>query len=385
MPRVRRPLVPIVSALLVAVACGGVGTESTPLAPVDTLALRTEAATYWPEASWRRAEPGAMGMDAGVIASLGRRVRNGEMPGLHSFVVIRFGHVVLEAHAPGTDGARAHTLQSVTKSVGSLLAGIAVDDGVLSLDRRVLDVYGDLPDIVAVDAFKSALTVRHLLEMRTGMAFWESPYPGSPLQQLNDSRGDWARFVLDRPMSAAPGTTWSYNSGGVILLGSILQRVTGAPLDRFARDRLFAPLGIVGEQWARSPYDGLPHLGGGLSLAPLDAARVGYLVLRRGRWRTAQVVSASWIEGSTRTITRGVAAFGGRPTDYGLLWWPIALTGAAGEAWDDRVIAASGAMGQWIFVVPRHDLVVVATGGAQGADAFRAVQAFFDEVLPAVR
>jgi CubicO group peptidase (beta-lactamase class C family) len=182
------------------------------------------------------------------------------------------------------------------------------------------------------------------------------------LQQLNDSRDDWVKFVLDRPMTGEPGTTWAYNSGSPIVMCGAMQRVLGESIDGFARRELFGPIGAVGEWWYQSPYDGLPHCGGGLNLRAQDLARVGYLVLRKGRWGDKQVVPASWIAASTSAYTTDVF-FTTYGSDYGYYWWLFpSRPGAA----DDDIIAASGSGGQWLFVVPKLDLVVaiVASNGA---------------------
>jgi CubicO group peptidase (beta-lactamase class C family) len=145
----------------------------------------------------------------------------------------------------------------------------------------------------------------------------------------------------------------------------------------FARRELFAPIGVSGESWARSAYDGLPHCGGGLHLKPVDLARLGYLVLRHGAWGGRQMVSRAWIEASTHAITRGAPVFfSDFGSGYGYFWW-LFPTRRGGT--DEGVIAASGSGGQWLFVVPSLDLVVVivATNG-DGLDLL------YDELLPAI-
>jgi CubicO group peptidase (beta-lactamase class C family) len=217
--------------------------------------------------------------------------------------------------------------------------------------------------------------------MRSGLDFHESPYPGSPLQQLNDSRDDWVRFVLDRPMNDAPDGHWQYNSGGVIVLAGVLRAATGSAPDVFAREHLFGPIGVRGERWVRSPFDGLPHTGGGLALRALDLARVGYLVLRRGRWGDRQVVPETWLDASMRPITTRTAGWAGRTFDYGYLWRLQPLEGASSGG--GTIFTGAGANGQWLFVVPAHDLVVVVT--AATPDFARPVDFLHTAIIRAVR
>ena len=221
------------------------------------------------------------------------------------------------------------------------------------------------------------MTVRDLLTMRTGLDWVENPYAGSPLQRLNDCRCDWLRFVLDWRMREQPGTRWEYVSGGTILLGGIIGAATGMRLDQFASTELFGPIGASGAYWAQGLPDGLPHGGGGLFLRPRDAAKLGQLILDQGRWQDRQVIDARWIQESTQRVERGVSAWAGHSFDYGYLWW---LTNDGGD-----IVTASGARGQWIFVSPRHQLVMVSTGENDDSRATAAAGFLFSHVLPAVR
>jgi len=271
-------------------------------------------------------------------------------------------------------------MQSVTKSVTSLLLGIlsAKSPAAMSLDRPVLDVFPRYTNIANVDARKRALTLRHLVTMRTSMDFYEQPYDGSPLDQLNRSSGDWTKFILDRPMTGTPGNEWAYNSGAAILAGSVIREISGTNVDAFARTELFEPLGVRGETWFKSPFDGLPHCGGGLNLRAVDLARVGYLVLRGGAWGSRQIIPPAWLAASITPDSRGGPVFfSNYGSAYGYFWW-LFPTRRGGN--DTGVIAASGSGGQWLFVVPSLDLVVaiVASNGA-GLDLM------YDGVLSAIR
>jgi CubicO group peptidase (beta-lactamase class C family) len=376
------PGIPLTPRRLHAILCVGLAAACNPAVdpgPVVS-SVPDSGATYVPGTSWRTASPSAAGFDSLAVERLTSDVARSRFGRIDAVVIVRFGYLVVEQYV-GWSADEPHTLQSVTKSVTSLLYGILraeAPDGAADLDRPVLDVFSRYDSIANVDDRKRALTLRHLLTMRTGMDFWEQPYDGSPLQQLNASTGDWVRFVLDRPMVADPGSTWAYNSGAPILICGAIREITGDAVDDFARDRLFAPIGVASEAWAESPYDGLPHCGGGLFLTPLDLARVGYLVLRRGRWGDRQVVPAAWIDSSTTPVTRGrPLLFSSYGSAYGDFWWlfPTRVGGA-----DVGVFAASGTGGQWLFVVPGLDLVVaVAASNGDGLDLL------YDDVLPAIR
>ena len=343
-------------------------------------ALSDSGATYFPGAAWRHATPAQVGFDSARISALERDISGSRFGAIDALMVVRFGYLVVE-HYNSWSPERAHTMQSVSKSVTSLLFGIveAQHGGDRAiLDRRVTDLLRRYEPFANDDPRKRALTLRHLLMMRTDMGFWEQPYAGSPLDQLNRSTGDWTRFILDRPMTGQPGKDWAYNSGAAILTCAVIRELTGENADALARRELFAPIGVVGESWFKSSYDGLPHCGGGLGLRPVDMTRIGYLVLRRGRWGDRQLVPSRWIDTSTAALSRGPELiFSSFNSGYGYFWWTFPTYRGGSDA---GVIAASGSGGQWIFVVPSLDLVVaVAASNASGLDLL------YDGVLASLR
>jgi CubicO group peptidase (beta-lactamase class C family) len=361
------------------VVAGSAGCGS--MEPGDTLVAQVadSGASYWPGATWRTAAPRAVGIDTARLSSGLRAAAAGQYGSLDAILIVRFGWLVEERYF-GWSPTAPHTMQSVTKSVASLLYGIATAGGTMAegrLDRPVVELFARFTPAGGHDPRKRALTVDHLLTMRTSMDFWEQPYPGSPLDVLNRSTDDWTRLILDRPMTGEPGTAWAYNSGAAILIGSAIRELTGEAVDAFARRELFGPLGVIGESWVRSPFDRLPHLGGGLSLRPTDLARIGYLVLRHGAWDGREIVPRGWIEASTRAATRGPPVFfSGYGSGYGRFWWLFPVTRGGN---DEGVIAASGAGGQWLFIVPTLDLVVaIAAQNGNGLDLF------YDRILPSL-
>ena len=342
--------------------------------PADTALTPVPDNDDWPASS-----PDAEQLDAAQLGDLVARIRGGDHGYITSVLIVRNGRLALEEYFNGWRADRAHTMQSVTKSVVSLLVGQAAGAGRLSVSDAATGFFPGYQPIAHFDAAKAALTVRDLLTMKSGLDWSEDPYAGSPLQQLNDCSCDWLRFVLDWPMREQPGTRWEYVSGGVILLGGIVGAATGQRLDRFAQAQLFDPIGAAGASWYQGLPDGLPHGGGGLLLRPRDAAKLGQLVLDQGRWQGTQLVDAGWIAQSTQRTQLGVRVWAGHSFDYGSLWW-LTSDGGGGD-----VIAASGALGQWIFVVPRYQLVFVSTGDNNDYRATDAVEMLFSHVLPSVQ
>ena len=329
--------------------------------------LADSGVAYVPATAWRAADPVSAGFDRAGVTRLGADIANGRYGAIDGVVIVRYGHVVFEQYGAGWSAARSHTLQSVSKSVTSLLYGIVSARPEAQLDRKVVDILSRYSPIANDDANKDALTVRDLLTMRTSMDYWEQPYPGSPHDSLNRSQGDWTRFIINRRMTGTPGTTWAYNSGAAILTCSLIREITGEPVNTFARRELFDPLGITSATWFTSPFDGLPHCGGGLNLSPPDLARIGYLVLRNGKWGDRQVVPESWITAMAQPYTSGSPLFfSNYGSKYGYFWWLFPVTQGGSDA---GVIAGSGSGGQWLFVVPSKDLVIaVAASNGSGLD-----------------
>ena len=366
-------------AAVVLAACG-----DEPPAPVEQLGA--DAASYWPTDSWRTATPAQVGMNAAAITNLVTRLRSGSLGAEHALAIVRKGYLVTDEYFAGWTADSIHTEQSVTKSVTSLVTGIAIARGDLrGVGQPLVELLSRYAPIANLDDRKRALTVRDLLMMRTGLDWNEDVYAGSPLEQLNRLQTDWLRFVVDWPMREQPGTRWQYNSGGVIALGGAIGIAAGMNTADYARTHLLRPIGITGDKWIRGFPDLLPHTGGGLYMSTRDLARIGYLVLRRGKWNTTQVVPETWLTESTQPLVTPTYQFGGRPWSYGYLWWLFTLDGSPPDANGvDIVIAGVGAMGQWLFVVPKYDLVVAINAGiTNGPDP--ALDMLFGTILPAIR
>jgi len=346
--------------------------------------VRAQApANYFPTDSWRTSSPEEQGLNKKKLKKLVKRIRNNSISGIDSLLIVRNSYLVSESYFNGWGRDDLHTLQSDTKSITSLLVGIAKQQGLISsLDQKVVGFFPEYHKIKKLDDRKADMSLRDLLTMRTGFNWSEDPYEGSPLFQLNNCGCDWLKFTLDWEMREPPGTRFEYNSGGVILLGGVVRNVSGTPTDVFAQRHLFDPLGINRVRWYYGQPDRLPHMGGGLNLRPFDMAKIGYLVLRRGRWETQQVVAEEWIAESMQHSVRFPRTFAGRPVDYGYLWWLLHLDGEPQDGPDADIYTAAGAQGQWIFVIPKYDMVVVSTGSTQQFD--KAVDFLYSDILRAV-
>jgi CubicO group peptidase (beta-lactamase class C family) len=322
------------------------------------------------EDGWRIDTPDATGFDRSRLCGVADMLQ--EADDVHSVVVARHGRLVFEQYFAGYDepwghddkryefdATMQHDMRSVSKSVVSLLTGIAIDRGLIQgVDAPVLQFFPEAAS-VATEGWAS-IKLRDILTMSSGIAWdearaWTDPKNDEP--HLG-SETDPMRYVLSKTIVAPPGTQWNYNGGGVDLLGAIIARQSRQSLDGFAREALFGPLGITDFEW-QTYQNGKVSAAAGLRLRPRDATKIGQLMLNKGVWQGARIVSADWIEQSTVPRFQAVGYFGGL-FFYGRFWWlGRTLSGAREVQW----IAAIGLGGQRIFIVPSLDLVVTTTSG----------------------
>ncbi|MGG7605258.1 serine hydrolase domain-containing protein [Massilia sp. BKSP1R2A-1] len=304
---------------------------------------------------------------------------------VHAIVVLRHGAVVAERYYQGRDRSiwspfartvqfdafTRHDLRSVSKSVTSLLWGIAQGEGRMpQLDTPALDLYPELADLKT--AGREKVTLRQLFTMTSGLA-WEEPIRYG---MGNDETGLYwrssqARYLFDRPL-APGGTVFNYNGGATAVLADILARRTGIPLQDYAQQKLFAPLGITDWEWQKDVRM-RPMAFAGLRLRPRDLATIGQLVLQRGQWQGRQVVPAQWIAESLKAHVET-----GDGLQYGYQWWSGTVEALGGR---HRWYAGFGNGGQRLYIVPTLDLVVVSTaGGYDDAGSGRHAGAVFRSI-----
>ena len=292
------------------------------------------------------------------MADFGQSIQDGDYGLIQSFVVVRNGYLVFERYANGGYEDAPASGYSVTKSVTSLVIGAAQDQGLLgSLDVSVMGYFPEYPVVEYPAPEKGAITLEHVLQMRTGLGWdeWTIPYtePENPTTLLAQS-SDWIKHVLDLPMVSSPGSEFQYNSGATMLLSGVLRNEAGRPADEYAEEVLLGPLGAEGWSWQMGPDD-VANTGWGLSLSARDMARIGYLVVVDGEWNGRRIVPVEWIEASVRPHTEFPNGEG-----YGYQWWIGPPVEIGGES--VRPISARGWGDQYIVVVPSAGLVLVATG-----------------------
>ena len=289
--------------------------------------------------------PEEQGMDSNLLGRVVRDISS-ESKGLHSVLVVRNRCLVLEAYWAPHHRDQKHYLNSATKAVLSALVGIAVRDGTLREDDLVVSYF---PEYVPAegDPRKKRISVKHLLTMSSGI-FWSQSASENASDQMGRS-SDWIRFILDRPMSAEPGSVTNYSNGDSHLLSAVLQKATGATALDFARKRLFEPLGIRDVAWDSDPQ-GRSIGSAALQMRPVDMTKLGSLYLSDGVWETRRIIDSTWVEKSLTAQVRMPTA--GGPAEYGYYWWLYP---------ERQLFEAWGGAGQRIAVLRDLGLVVVMT------------------------
>ena len=267
-------------------------------------------------------------MNADVLSGLAPQFEGWREANLHAALMVRHGRIVYERYFTGEDRAWGtalgrveyhaglrHDLRSITKSVVSLLFGIASDRGLVQdLDEPV---FSFVPEYAALKTpEKARITLRHVLTMSAGLAWNEYiPYsdPANSERRMMDAP-DRYRYVLEQPSVRPAGAAYNYNGGLTALLAAILQKTSGSAIDDFANEALFGPLGIRDVEWRRYA-DGTVNMSG-LRMRPRDLAKIGQLVLNGGMWNDSRIVSKAWIEESTSPHVHGEGLF-----FYGYQWW----------------------------------------------------------------
>jgi CubicO group peptidase (beta-lactamase class C family) len=321
----------------------------------------------WPTRAWAVSTPEAQGMDSGRLARMVDTIGAYKQD---SLLIARYGKVVLDVYYAPYAADIPHDQRSVTKSVVGTLTAIAIQQGkVAGVDHKILDLFDDI-EPANLDDNKRTMTVQNLLDMASGIAWVERNYtPDETIIKMYASPNR-TRFVLDQPMSDAPGSRFYYNGGNPYVLSALITRKSGRSAFDFAKDELFGPLGIAKASWRTVDAQGVSNGESGLYLTPRDMAKLGYLYLRNGAWDGRQLIPPAWV---ARARDGAIAATFGR--HYANLWWSLPEKGA---------YMALGRHSQIILVLPRLDIVAVMTGTMRD-DEFYATARLIDDIAGAVK
>jgi CubicO group peptidase (beta-lactamase class C family) len=340
---------------------------------------------------WTTGAAEQAGVDRRRLEQMTDSIRSHPEHNVHAVLIERDGRLVYEEYFSGKDERRGrplgvvtftrdtlHDLRSVTKSVMSALVGVASASGAIpSLDAPLLDYFPEYTDLQVPE--RRAITIRHALSMSTGFEWNEDlPYTDPKNDEIvMDGSPDPVRYVLGRPIVAAPGATWRYSGGTTEVLGAILQRATKQSLTDYARTVLFSPLGTTAFEWIGSGE--VPSAASGLRLRPRDLAKFGSLYLHDGQWNGHQVVPRAWVHESTQ---RRLTFPGPEARGYGYQWWHTCYSTPSGLV---EVPTAVGNGMQRIFVLRAQRTVVTVVSGRYNDRSINPPERLLlDFILPAL-
>ena len=312
---------------------------------------------YFPDKEWKVSTPEQAGISSLAIDGLLERIEKEKM-NLHGLILLHNGYIILEKYWDESYKNRAEHVFSVTKSVVSLLAGIAISENVINDDATVISYFPELAG-KDVDPKYRKLKIMHLLTMSSGQE-----------KDSNWENGNSISNFFDVPMSHEPGSQFAYMNGCATMVSAILQKETGMRLDEYAYEKLFSPIGIEKPRWEINP-EGICYGGYGVWLKTRDIARIGSLLLSKGKWNDMQVVPENYVAKATSALRQSFTE--GDPhwtAGYGYYFWQNAATlgGYHGV----------GLHGYYCIVLPEHNIVCATT--AKG-DMFRILHALEEEII----
>jgi CubicO group peptidase (beta-lactamase class C family) len=315
--------------------------------------------------------------DASQIEAIGNHSTNGslvdylESSGTTAFLVIHDDKVFYERYFNGYDKTSLNTSFSMAKSFASALVGIAIDEGnIKSVDEPITNY---IPELLEKDKRFKAITIRNLLTMSSGIKYEEGgDLPWS--EEADDTKTYYAtdlrELALNCRIEGEPSEYFEYNNYNPLLVGMILERATGMPVSRYMEEELWKPMGMEADgSWSLdSKQSGFEKMESGVNARARDFARFGMLFAKEGNWRGKQLISRSWVEESTRADATTDPSL-----EYQYFWWINTPHGR-------NHFSARGNYGQYIYVAPEKDLVIVRLGKREGERGYSYWIELFEEL-----
>ncbi len=308
--------------------------------------------------------PEAVGISSEAILKFIDRLEKLEHP--HSFMLLRHGKTAAEGYFKPYRAETPHLLFSISKSFTSLAIGFAVQEGILSLETSIAEIF---PEAIGAetDPRYKAITIRHLLTMSDG-------HESCPMEYIIKSGDpDWVRAYFRSPLIYEPGEHFAYNSAGSYMLSAALRRITGEELTAYLRPRLFAPLGFGERKWGQCPQ-GTCAGGWGFRLTTRELAAFGQLLLSEGKWEGKQLIPAEYFKLATSfQIDNSENDLPDWKQGYGFQFWRCR----------HNAFRADGAFGQYVLVMPEYDAVFAGTSGLRNMQ--QVLDLVWEILLPAMR
>jgi len=338
---------------------------------------------------WGQSTPAEAGLSSDKLASMQNAIEVGDFKKVTSVLIARHGKLTYEQYFTGSNAEELQNTRSATKTVTGMLVGIAIDKHLLkSVETTVTQFFADKRPLQNPDPRKDKITIEDFLTMSSLLECDD---------QDNFSRGnenrmylieDWFKFTLDLPIKGFPAwvpkpkdspysRSFSYCTAGAVTLGGVLERASKMPVDKFAQENLFTPMGISKVEWQYIPT-GTAMTGGGLGLRSRDLLKLGQLYLNHGRWNGKQIVPEDWVQ---RSVSPHAQAED--DVNYGYLWW-LRTFPAGNKKVSGFLMQGNG--GNKVAVFPDLDMVVVVTTKSYNVPGIHALidRLISDDILASV-
>ena len=388
--------------LLITVLCSCGGKENKIKAITEVIVPYQYEIPKTLEDGWQVNTLNFANIDESRLTLLMNDIQKKQFTGIDSIVLVRHNQLIFDEllrtrldsnrdPIVGNTDLAIHSAQSVSKSFASALIGIAIELGYInSVDDNILDYFSDFNEstILNWDERKKNITIRDFLTMRHGFEWdeWGLPYSNSnnslikffnSVEQPTTEANDWAKALFNYPIANDPGQVFAYSTGVSMVISVLLENATGMSSDEFSRLYLFEPLGITSAAWELLPQ---ANMGGGLFISSRDMAKFGQLFLQKGQWQDQQIIPENWVEESTSQQLE-LPQYNNW-NGYGLHWWRNNFEVNGNTV---KTFHAEGNGGQFIYVIPEFDLVVIFTGKNHSSSLmYQPLKIMQDYILPAI-
>jgi CubicO group peptidase (beta-lactamase class C family) len=332
------------------------------------------------------AMPNDIDIDSHAIQQLMNDITSGKWINVHGLIIIKEGKLVAEGYWNGSHASKLHDIRSASKSVASILTGIAINKGYISSAN--VPLYNFFPDYQPAfndtlsqklsEQWLQELDIEHLLNMTSGFEYddWYENFRGEA--EIQRSR-DWIKKAATSAIIRQPGTFYAYNTASLVLISEIIARTSNMPMKKFLESMLFNPLGI--EKWKWYNRRGVIYMGGQLRLTLRDMSKIGMLMLNDGVWNDQRLLSSEWIQASTAELNENEPSWQKHKFHHHYLWWQF---DEMINSTYIRAFYASGNGGQTIMFVPQLEMVIAITTGNYNTNLEpQSVQIIREVILPA--
>lgn len=306
-----------------------------------------------------RTTPAEVGVEESAIIKMLDGFKEKQL-GVHGIMLLRHGKVFAEGYYAPYRSDLTHMMYSLSKPFTSTAIGFAIEEGLITLDDRLVDFFPEKLDGRPCENMEK-ITVRHLLTMNSGHKYEPDFVRDAP---------DWAEVFLKTYVDFEPGTKFTYNTFGTYMLSAVINRVTGMPVEEYLKPRLLDPLGIEDYRFEKCPA-GISTGGYGFNLKLESVAKFGQFCLNRGMWEGRQLISSDWIDAATSKQVPTPPATPDWDKGYGYQFWRCAPEGS---------YRGDGACGQFIIVLPKEDMVIAMFEGL--GDMQEPLDVLWETILP---